>query len=94
MPQTAGEVTLPAIEVTWWDTTTDQQRTARLEGKTLSVLPTAGAPPAVSEVSAAAGSTDAAVSSAASHNELARNDFFNCIQYGSFPNTATGKPGR
>ena len=42
VPQQSGEITLPAIEVEWWDTTVNRQRTARLDGKTLSVLPTAG----------------------------------------------------
>lgn len=45
VPQSAGEVSLPPVDIVWWDTTTDRQRTARLEGRTLTVLPTAGGAP-------------------------------------------------
>lgn len=42
VPSAAGEVTLPAVEVQWWDVASDRARTARLEPVTLSVMPGAG----------------------------------------------------
>lgn len=44
VPSAAGEVTLPALELQWWDVEADRARTARLEPVTLTVLPGAGVP--------------------------------------------------
>ncbi|WP_027069370.1 BatD family protein [Novilysobacter defluvii] len=44
VPSAAGEVTLPALELQWWDVGADRARTARLEPVTLTVLPGAGVP--------------------------------------------------
>ncbi|ASJ75680.1 BatD family protein [Granulosicoccus antarcticus] len=37
VPTRSGEITLPAIEVNWWDTQADEQRTASLPAETISV---------------------------------------------------------
>jgi hypothetical protein len=39
IPTRAGTLTLPAIELAWWDTTADEARTARLPAQTLQVAP-------------------------------------------------------
>lgn len=39
IPTKAGPLTLPAVEVSWWDTGADEARTARLPARTLEVLP-------------------------------------------------------
>ena len=39
IPTQAGEVKLPAIELNWWDTQTQQERTAMLPAQTIHVLP-------------------------------------------------------
>jgi hypothetical protein len=39
IPTRAGTLSLPAIELAWWDTTADQARTARLPAQTLQVAP-------------------------------------------------------
>lgn len=46
VPEQAGELLLPGLEVTWWDTRNDVERTARLPEHRLSVLPAALVPPA------------------------------------------------
>jgi hypothetical protein len=43
LPTTAGAVTLPRIEVPWWDTASATQRTAVLAEQTIDVLPAASA---------------------------------------------------
>ncbi|MFT5426133.1 MAG: hypothetical protein ACI9ZT_001074 [Gammaproteobacteria bacterium] len=43
IPEAAGEFTLPEVEVSWWDTKTDQQATARLPKMLINVLPAANA---------------------------------------------------
>ena len=42
VPSAAGEVTLPALEMQWWDVASDRARAARLEPVTLEVMPGAG----------------------------------------------------
>lgn len=42
IPTRAGELTLPAINLTWWDTRARQQRSAKLPAETIRVLPAAG----------------------------------------------------
>lgn len=42
LPTRAGELTLPALELEWWDTGSDTARTARLPERTVQVLPAAG----------------------------------------------------
>lgn len=37
VPNSAGEITLPAIELHWWDTTADKLRTAKLPAQTYTV---------------------------------------------------------
>ena len=39
VPAQAGEFTLPAIEVRWWDTAADRERVARLPERVIDVLP-------------------------------------------------------
>ena len=49
VPTRAGEITLPEISLIWWDTQSDQQRTAVLPAQTFTILPAASAsaaPPA------------------------------------------------
>lgn len=41
VPSVAGEITLPAVTVDWWDTNTQQQRSATLPEQTIRVLPSA-----------------------------------------------------
>lgn len=43
VPSVVGTVTLPAIEVRWWDVEEDREKTARLPERTVSVAPAAGA---------------------------------------------------
>jgi hypothetical protein len=42
VPTQAGMVTLPAIELVWWDTEHDESRTAILPARTVEVLPAVG----------------------------------------------------
>ena len=44
VPTRPGEVTLPAVEVEWWDTETETRQSARLPARTIEVLPAVGAP--------------------------------------------------
>lgn len=53
IPQAPGTLTLPAIELRWWDTTSDSLKTASLPASTLTVQPAAGAAPMPSPVAAA-----------------------------------------
>lgn len=46
VPTQAGRLELPAIELAWWDSTTNQPRTARIAAHTLQVLPARNAPTA------------------------------------------------
>lgn len=39
VPSRAGELTLPAVELQWWDTKNDVMRTAQLPARTLSIAP-------------------------------------------------------
>lgn len=52
VPMAAGEVTLPALELAWWDAGADRARTARLEPVTLRVRPGAALPPSAGGVPA------------------------------------------
>ena len=53
IPRRAGELTLPAITVHWWDTQADRERTATLPGRVLQVQPLPGqsSPPATARPS-------------------------------------------
>jgi hypothetical protein len=42
IPTDAGDLTLPALELTWWDTEADTRRTANLPEQTIHVLPATG----------------------------------------------------
>ncbi len=44
VPTQAGSLTLPAIEVSWWDTEADEMRIASLPEQTIEVLPGSGDP--------------------------------------------------
>lgn len=44
IPERTGDLTLPAIEVHWWDTQADRERVATLPGRMLRVLPATGQP--------------------------------------------------
>lgn len=46
VPTRAGQLELPAITLEWWDTTSNQPRTARIAARTLQVLPARNAPTA------------------------------------------------
>jgi len=60
IPTAEGPLTLPAVEVEWWDTRTDEPRTARLEERVVQVLPGSGvATPATPAQVASAGSDPA-----------------------------------
>jgi len=56
VPSTSGMLTIPAMQIDWWDTTTEQQRTVELPAWTVNVLPGEGlaesppAPPVTSVV--------------------------------------------
>jgi len=50
MADSPGHYTIPALTVSWWDTQTNQSRTATIPARTLSILPAAG-----STVAAASG---------------------------------------
>jgi hypothetical protein len=39
IPTVEGPLTLPAVEIEWWDTAADEPRTARLEARVVQVLP-------------------------------------------------------
>ncbi|MFN8603197.1 MAG: BatD family protein [Candidatus Binatia bacterium] len=45
LPTTAGTLTLPRIEVPWWDTASNTQRTAVLPEETIEILPADGSAP-------------------------------------------------
>lgn len=45
IPTRSGELTLPAIEIPWWNTTTQSRQVARLASRTITVLPTASSEP-------------------------------------------------
>ena len=45
IPTDAGDLTLPAVELTWWDTEADAERTALLPEQTVHVLPATGVTP-------------------------------------------------
>ncbi|MFP8873275.1 MAG: hypothetical protein VCB42_01785, partial [Myxococcota bacterium] len=45
IPTRSGSFTLPAVEVEWWDTRTDQPRTATLAARTVEVRPARGGEP-------------------------------------------------
>jgi hypothetical protein len=51
VPNQAGEIVLPAVEVFWWDVKSNQQRTARLPSTTLKVSPNSNTPPVLSDES-------------------------------------------
>jgi hypothetical protein len=51
VPNQAGEIVLPAVEVFWWDVKSNQQRTARLPSTTLKVSPSSNTPPVLSDES-------------------------------------------
>jgi hypothetical protein len=63
IPSQPGKVTLPAVEIPWWNTQTGQQEYARLPGRTIEVLPgtlpSATGTAASQPQSASAGSDDA-----------------------------------
>lgn len=42
VPLQAGHITLPAIQVHWWDTINDVERVAEIPAKTLTILPASG----------------------------------------------------
>lgn len=48
VPNQGGTLTLPAITVTWWDTTTDQLRTAQLPAREINVAPAKASSPSES----------------------------------------------
>jgi hypothetical protein len=50
VPEQEGELILPALRVEWWDTAANQQKTAVLPAKTLTVQPSALVPPVASPV--------------------------------------------
>lgn len=43
VPLQAGAITLPAVQVHWWDTINDVERVAEIPAKTLHILPASGA---------------------------------------------------
>jgi len=47
IPTQAGELTIPAAELAWWDTESDVRRTATLPERKIHVLPAAGTAPVV-----------------------------------------------
>tara|TARA_B110000503_G_scaffold22421_1_gene34665 strand:+ start:412 stop:2127 length:1716 start_codon:yes stop_codon:yes gene_type:complete len=49
VPNQAGEIVLPAVEVFWWDVKSNQQRIARLPSTTLKVSPNSNTPPVLSD---------------------------------------------
>jgi hypothetical protein len=61
LPERAGELALPPIEVKWWDTQENRERVARLPGRVLQVSPAAGQ----SEALAPAGAPSPPASAAA-----------------------------
>ena len=62
---TAGPAVLPALEVPWWNTRTGEWEVARLPERTITVLPTAEAPPPAPEPAAEPAAADDAAESAA-----------------------------
>jgi hypothetical protein len=74
MANSPGHYTIPALEVTWWDTRDNQQRTATLPARSLTILPApasaasaTAAPPAASSPPATA-AQPAAAPSGSQHN--------------------------
>lgn len=62
---TAGPVVLPALEVPWWNTRTRDWEVARLPERTITVLPTAEAPPPAPAAAPEPDTADDAAESAA-----------------------------
>ncbi len=63
VPDKAGEITLPAVEVTWWDTGADELRRAQLPAQTIYVAPgEAAEQDAVDKLPARIGRADEAAS--------------------------------
>jgi hypothetical protein len=69
IPTQAGEVTLPAIEIPWWNTDSDRQEVARLPARTFTIPPAPGSaanpPPPPAPDSTTPQSTPAATARAA-----------------------------
>lgn len=75
LPTTAGTITLPRVEVPWWDNASNTQRTAVLPEATIEILPAAGdtasqaaqapAPASAARAAAAAQTKSASTSSSA-----------------------------
>ncbi|NNK32198.1 MAG: protein BatD [Xanthomonadales bacterium] len=67
VPEQEGELILPELRVEWWDTAANQQRTAVLPAKTLTVQPSALVPPvaAPAEAPETAASTEPTISETA-----------------------------
>jgi len=69
IPSRAGTITLPAIEIPWWNTDTQQMELAKLPPKTIEVLPATGAAvnvPAQAQAPAAAQQPSAEMNEAGS----------------------------
>ena len=60
-----GTVTLPAIELPWWDVTAGEWRVATLPAQELDILPSPNAPPPPSEAEPAAAAAEPGVEAAA-----------------------------
>lgn len=52
VPSKPGNLTLPAIEITWWDVTSDQRRTARVPERVVEILPGSGSSAAATPLTA------------------------------------------
>ena len=72
IPSAAGDFTLPAIKVYWWDTTSDALRQATLPEKTIKVLPAVNNAPATPPP-ALPHSAEAAITPAVTPNISANN---------------------
>ena len=55
VPSKPGRLSLPSLELTWWDVTTDRQRTARVPERIIDVLPATGATATVTPLAPALG---------------------------------------
>ena len=63
LPTAAGTITLPRIEIPWWDTASNTQRTAVLPEETIEILPAAGDAPQQAAQSPAAAASSASAAS-------------------------------
>lgn len=73
MPTRAGTLTLPAIEIKWWNTRTDREEVARLPERNINVLPGSASPAVSADLASGEHSEPNAIPSETSSAHYAAN---------------------